>query len=173
MTRTTMQEIRIYRIVWKKLIAAIICLAFTVIGIVSDNTGKVTVGLFFGLGGLFLLYHTVKVRLRPYLTITDKCLIQSRADSSLPDYTISFAEVDHFELTPFRILLPLERNINVYYKNDKDKQKVFSPTFWGRIAAKLFSGADDCIAIDGINMKQQQLFDLLNERLKECRGSRQ
>jgi len=166
-----MEEVRIYRIVWKNLLAAIVCLALTAVGIIgaintNDGAGKATVGLFFGLGGLFLLYLTLKVRLRPYLTVTDKCLIQSRTDKSLPDYTIHFAEVDHFELTPFNILLPLERDLMVYYKKDKDKPKVFSPTIFGRIAAKLFSGADEYIAVSGINMKPQLLLDLLNERVK-------
>lgn len=165
-----MEEIRIYRIVWKNLLAAIVCLALTAFGIIegintNDGAGKATVGLFFGVIGLFALYRTIKVRLRPYLTINDKCLIQSRADKSLPDYTIHFAEVDHFELSRFNILLPFERDILVYYKVDKDKQKVFSPTFFGRIAAKLFSGADDYIAIHGINMKPHELFDLLCERV--------
>lgn len=165
-----MEEIRIYRIVWKHLLAAIVCLALTAIAFISHSQGKggageVTVGLFFGLGGLFLLYLTWKVRHRPYLTITDKCLTQSRADSSLPDHTVRFTEVDHFELTPFNILLPLERDLKVFYKKDKDKQKVFSPTFLGRLAAKLFSGADEYIAIHGINMNAQDLCDLLNERV--------
>jgi len=169
-----MEEIRIYRIVWKNLLAVIVCLVFTAISFIrlcqgKDNTGVVAVGLFFGLGGLFLLYLTLKVRLRPYLTVTDKCLIQSRTDRFLPDHTILFAEVDHFELTPFNILLPLERDLKVYYKKDKDQQKVFSSTFFGRIAAKLFSGADEYIATSGINMKPQQLLDLLNERIKRMK----
>jgi hypothetical protein len=73
--------------------------------------------------------------------------------------------VDHFELSRFNILLPFERDILVYHKKDKDKQKVYSPTFFGRIAAKLFSGADEYINISGINMKPQELFDLLSERV--------
>ena len=121
------------------------------------------VGLCFGLIGLFVLYKTVKVRLRPYLTINDKCLVQSRPN--YPNHTVRFSEVDHFELSRFNILLPFERDILVYYKKDKDKQKVYSPTFFGRIAAKLFSGADEYININGINMKPQELFDLLSERV--------
>ena len=165
-----MEEIRIYRIVWKNLLAAIVCLALTAIGFISHSQGDgcwvIGDGCWvIGLGGLFLLYLTWKVRHRPYLTITDKCLTQSRADSSLPDHTVRFAEVDHFELTPSNILLPLERDLKVFYKKDKDKQKVFSPTFLGRLAAKLFSGADEYIAIHGINMNAQDLCDLLNERV--------
>lgn len=164
--KQSMEEIKIYRIVWKNILAAIVCLALVVMGVFySSKAGVVTLGLFFGLGGLFLLYLTLKVRLRPYLTINDKCLVQSRADKSLPDYTINFSEVDHFELSRYNILFPFERDILVYYKTDKDKQKVFSPTFFGRIAAKLFSSADDYIAIHGINMKPQELFDLLSERV--------
>ena len=107
----------------------------------------------------------MKVRLRPYLTINDKCIIQSRADKHLPDYTIDFSEVEHFELSRFSILFPFERDILVYYKINKDKQKLFKPIFLGRIGAKLFAGADDYIAIHGINMKAQELFDLLSERV--------
>ena len=44
-----------------------------------------------------------------------------------------------------------------------DKQN--NPTFFGRIGAKLFAGADDYIAIHGINMKPQELLDLLSERV--------
>ena len=168
---SNMEEVRIYRILWKNILAAIVCLALTAFGIIeaintNDGAGKATVGLFFGFIGLFALYQTVKVRRRPYLTITDKCLIQSRTDRSLPDYTIHFAEVDHFELTRFNILFPFERDIEVYYKKDKDRQKVFSPTFFGRIAAKLFSGADESIHVSGINMKPQELCDLLNDRVR-------
>ena len=166
-----MQEIRIYRIVWKNIIAAIVCLAFAVSSLVLIYQGKgnalaLSGGmLFFGIGGLFLLYLTLRVRLRPYLTITDKSLFQSRAESWLPDYEIHFAQVDRFELSPFYVFLPMKRDIRVYYKKDKDKQKIFSPTLFGRIAAKLFSGPDEYSAIDGINMKSQELFDLLNERV--------
>ena len=121
------------------------------------------VGLCFGLVGLFVVFQTVKVRLRPYLTINDKCIVQSRPH--YPNHTVRFSDVDHFELSRFNILLPFERDILVYYKKDKDKQKVFSPTFFGRIAAKMFSGADEYIDITGINMKPQELFDLLSERV--------
>ena len=163
-----MEDIRIYRIVWKNLLAAIACLTLTAVSIVDSinrNGGprEMAVGLCFGLIGLFVLYKTVKVRLRPYLTINDKCLVQSRLN--YPNHTVHFSEVDHFELSRFNILLPFERDILVYYKKDKDKQKVFSPTFFGRIAAKLFSGADEYININGINMKPQELFDLLSERV--------
>lgn len=163
-----MEDIRIYRIVWKNLLAAIACLTLTAVSIVDSinkngGPGEMAVGLCFGLIGLFVLYKTVKVRLRPYLTINDKCLVQSRPN--YPNHTVRFSEVDHFELSRFNILLPFERDILVYYKKDKDKQKVYSPTFFGRIAAKLFSGADEYINISGINMKPQELFDLLSERV--------
>ena len=163
-----MEDIRIYRIVWKNLLVAIACLTLTAVSIVDSinrNGGprEMAVGLCFGLIGLFVLYKTVKVRLRPYLTINDKCLVQSRPN--YPNHTVRFSEVDHFELSRFNILLPFERDILVYYKKDKDKQKVYSPTFFGRIAAKLFSGADEYLDINGINMKPQELFDLLSERV--------
>ena len=163
-----MEDIRIYRIVWKNLLAAIACLTLTAVSIVDSinrngGPGEMAVGLCFGLIGLFVLYKTVKVRLRPYLTINDKCLVQSRPN--YPNHTVRFSEVDHFELSWFNILLPFERDILVYYKKDKYKQKVYSPTFFGRIAAKLFSGADEYINISGINMKPQELFDLLSERV--------
>ena len=170
-----MQNIRVYRILWKNILAAIICLAFAVSGIVflfqgKGNTWGLTGGLlFFGISGVFLLYLTLKVRLRPYLTITDRCLVLTRVESSLKDYTIDFSVVDHFELTPFHILLPLKRDLCVYYKKDKDKQKVFSPTLLGSIASKLFSGPDEYIAVDGINMKPQELCDLLNEQVNKVR----
>ena len=163
-----MEEIRIYRILWKNLLAAIVCLALFAVSIVDSinrngGPGEMAVGLLFGLVGLFAVFQTVKVRLRPYLTINDKCIVQSRPH--YPNHTVRFSDVDHFELSRFNILLPFERDILVYYKKDKDKQKVFSPTFFGRIAAKMFSGADEYIDITGINMKPQELFDLLSERV--------
>ena len=163
-----MEEIRIYHILWKNLLAAIVCLALFAVSIVDSinrngGPGEMAVGLCFGLVGLFVVFQTVKVRLRPYLTINDKCIVQSRPH--YPNHTVRFSDVDHFELSRFNILLPFERDILVYYKKDKDKQKVFSPTFFGRIAAKMFSGADEYIDITGINMKPQELFDLLSERV--------
>ena len=172
-----MQEITVYRIVWKNLLAAIVCLAFAVGSIVMICQGKGNASaasggmLFFGIGGLFLLYQTWRVRRRPYLTITDKCLIQSRAESFLEDYEVPFSAVDHFELSKFYLLLPLNRELRVYYKTDKDKQKVYSPTILGRIANWLFSVPKDYIDVDGINMKPQELCDLLNNTLIRSRQS--
>ena len=116
-----MEEIRIYRIVWKNVLAAIFCLALTAVSIVDSinrngGPGEMAVGLLFGLVGLFALYQTVKVRLRPYLTINDKSLIQSRPH--YPNHTVRFSEVDHFELSRFNILFPFERDILVYYKKE-------------------------------------------------------
>lgn len=173
-----MEEIKIYRIVWKNIIAAIICLVFAVFGLVriyqgDGNTLGLSGGmLFFGIGGVFLLYLTLKVRLHPYLTITNKNLIQSRVESGLSDWEIHFSEVDHFELSPFYILQPLKRDIRIYYKKDNHKLKTVSPNKLFRFFEKLneLSGiADDYIAIGGINMKHQQLFNLLNERIKNTK----
>lgn len=165
-----MDEIRIYRTEWRNVIAAIICMAFAVSSAIAirHGNGRATGGLlFFGLGGLFLMFLIVRSRLHPYLSITDESI------SGCEDYDIfnrmnweiRFAEVDSFELLPYSLLHPLKRDICVHFKTDETHQKVYSPKLFGRISSKIFSGPEIYIHVDGINMKPQQLCDLLNKRI--------
>ena len=167
-----MEEIKIYRTDWRSIFAGIVCLVFAIMGGVliyqGKDSGKVLpMFLFFGLGGLFLLFQTVKKRKGPYLTITDKCIIVSMSNFLMDNrtYEVNFAEVDHFELESFNLLRPFSRDLCVYYKKDKNQQLQFKPNLLWRIANKLSSGIDDYISVSGIDMKPQELLGLLNQRL--------
>ena len=165
-----MKEILIYRTDWKNVISAIICLAFAVSSAIAihQGNGKATGGLvFFGLGGLFLLFLIVRSRHRPYLIITDESILvcEDYDIGNRVNWEIRFAEVESFELLPYSMLRPLKRDICVHFKTDEKQQKVYSPTLFGRISSKIFSGPAIYIHVDGISMKPQQLCDLLNKRI--------
>ena len=80
-----METIRIYHSPWRILLLALASLAFAVAGffmaIHSPKGFHIVVGwisvVFFGLGGLYMLYGTLKERLtgKPFLTITDEAVI--------------------------------------------------------------------------------------------------
>lgn len=173
------EEIKIYRLNWKNLIAGLICLAMTFLYIIlSVFYGKeISMTLFicvvlFGIGGLMLLYYTVRARLHPYLIITDKgiTICKSMVHKDDQTYEIDFAEIDHIELEPFSIFHPFERELCIYNKTVQYEQTAFKSSLLWRIIEKLFSsGPDTYISTSGINMDKQELNELLCERLYHAR----
>jgi hypothetical protein len=146
-----MEEIRIYHTFWRKeLFIAILCLAatFCLPFIGTFKPGELGVMLFLGLMGLFILFTVFRERLlrRPYLTITDECIIEKR--EHYPEIVIRFNKVKFFERETVRFLGHTSNTgkIIVHLKNG--------------------NGFVNIISANGLTMKSQQLFDLLNERLK-------
>ena len=98
-----MEEIKIYHSVWRMLLISISCLAFAAIAVMmlhSPQTNHMIAWIgvvFFGLGGLSLLYWLLKERLtgQPFLTITDEGVIYS---GGWKRYEIRFADVNSFSL---------------------------------------------------------------------------
>ena len=76
-----MEEIKIYHSIWKNLMLVAICLAFVVLGVLQLLDGRNSFliwasTLFFGIGGLFMLYIILRQRItnKPYYVITDECI---------------------------------------------------------------------------------------------------
>lgn len=108
---------------------------------------KLPVVLFLGLMGLYLLYNVFRERLmhRPYLTITDECIVINRKRHK--EITIRFDEIKSFEQETMTIFKHTRYTgyIIVHLKKDN---------FFVRV-----------INADDLAIKQQILWDMLNERL--------
>ena len=149
-------------------------LAFAVLIILilrSPRPGNVIIGyigiVFFGLGGLALVYWTLKERLtgRPFLTITDEGIINS---GGWKQYEIRFVDVNSF------VLLGGRKNkiIGIRFKEGVEHQKMEDANIIGRLARKFnlaVSGTQESISLSGVPMKARELCDILNERLKNAK----
>lgn len=168
------EEIKIYRSVWRNALLILCCLAFAAgsVLILLDGNEKplmviiaAWIGiLFFGLGGLFVVYLVLKeqLALKPYLVITDEKVIMNGEKP----WEASFDDVEIFFLTR----VSTARMIGVKYKKSIEDQRLDNASQWGR-AVRNFNvnlvGAQESIAADGLKIKPQALCDLLNEKLEE------
>lgn len=166
-----MEEIRIYHSPWRMLLLALGSLAFVVLSILILNHPKngfhVLVAwasiVFFGLGGLYMLYATLKERLtgKPFLTITDTSIIIQGVKPSV----INFADVKSFKVVKMRN----QEFVAIHYKPDVEQQKMDEAGTVGRSVRSLnrrLVNAQETISTTGTGMKAEELCDLLSERLK-------
>lgn len=119
--------------------------------------------VFFGLGGLYMLYGMLKERLtgKPFLTITDNCIIIETMKQTI----VNFADVESFEVMKGR----QQKFIAIHYKPDVEQQKIDEAGTIGRSIRSLNRGlvnAQETISTTGTGMKSEELCDLLNERLR-------
>ena len=135
----------------------------------SPRAGNVIIGyigiVFFGLGGLALIYWALKERLtgRPFLTITDEGIV---CNGGWKQYEIRFADVNSFVLLGGR----QNKIIGIHYKKGVEHQKMEDANLIGRLARKFnlaVSGTQESISVSGVSIKAQELCDLLNDRLKQ------
>ena len=168
-----MEEIKIYHSVWRMLLISISCLAFAAIAVMmlhSPQTNHMIAWIgvvFFGLGGLSLLYWLLKERLtgQPFLTITDEGVIYS---GGWKQYEIRFADVNSFSLLGGR----QNKIIGIHFKDGVERQKMEDANIIGRLARRFnlaVSGTQESISLSGVSMKAQELCDLLNDRLKHMK----
>ena len=166
-----METIRIYHSPWRILLLALASLAFAVAGffmaIHSPKGFHIVVGwisvVFFGLGGLYMLYGTLKERLtgKPFLTITDEAVIMD----GMKHAVIRFADVKSFNV----VKMGRQEFVAVHYKPGVELQKMDEANALDRSIRKLNSrlvNAQENISTTGTGMKGQELCDLLSERLK-------
>ena len=166
-----MEEIRIYHSLWRMLLLVLVSLAIAVAGffiaIHSPKGFHIVVGwisvVFFGLGGLYMLYGMLKERLtgKPFLTITDKCIIIETMKQTI----VNFADVKSFQVVKMRN----QKFIAIHYKPDVEQQKMGEAGTIGRSIRSLnrrLVNAQETISTTGTGMKSDELCDLLNERLK-------
>lgn len=153
------------------LLLALASLAFAVAGffmtIHSTKGFHIVVGwisvVFFGLGGLYMLYGTLKERLtgKPFLTITDEAVIMD----GMKQAVICFADVESFNV----VKMGRQEFVAVHYKPGVEQQKMDEAGTIGRSIRSLnrrLMNAQETISTTGTGMKSQDLCDLLNERLR-------
>ena len=165
-----METIRIYHSLWRMLLLALASLAFAVAGffmaIHSTKGFHIVVGwigvVFFGLGGLNMLFVMLKERLtgKPFLTITDEAIIKEWTKQTV----IRFADVKSFNV----VKVGRQKFIAVHYKPGVEQQKMDEVGALDRYIRKQnrrLVGAQETISTTGMAMKAQELCNLLNERL--------
>ena len=166
-----METIRIYHSPWRMFLLVLASLAFAVMSFLmishSTNGFHIVVGwigvAFFGLGGLYMLYDTLKERLmgKPFLTITDEAVICEGMKQSV----IRFADVKSFEV----VKMKNQQFVAVHYKPAVERQKLDETNVLDRSVRKLnrrLVNAQENISTTGTSIKVQELCDLLNERHK-------
>ena len=167
-----METIRIYHSTWRMLLLAIVSLAMAVGGyfmaIHSPKGFHIVVGwigvVFFGLGGLYMLYGMLKERLtgKPFLTITDEAVIME----GMKQAVIRFADVESFNV----VKMGKQEFVAVHYKPGVELKKMDEANGLDRSIRKLnrqLVNAQENISTTGTDMKAQELCDLLNERMKQ------
>lgn len=167
-----METVRIYHSMWRMLLLAIVSLAMAVGGylmaIHSPKGFHIVVGwigvVFFGLGGLYMLYGMLKERLtgKPFLTITDEAVIME----GMKQAVIRFADVESFNV----VKMGKQEFVAVHYKPGVELKKMDEANGLDRSIRKLnrqLVNAQENISTTGTDMKAQELCDLLNERMKQ------
>ena len=167
-----METVRIYNSLWRMLLLVLTSLAFAVAGFLmaihSPNVFHIVVGwisvVFFGFGGLIMLYGSLKERLtgKPFLTITDEAVVMDGMKKTV----IRFADVESFNV----VRMGREEFIAVHYKPGVERQKMDEANALGRSVRRLnrrLVNAQESITTNGTCMKAQELCALLNERLRQ------
>ena len=167
-----MEEIKIYHSPWRMLLLLLICAGATAGSIFMLHHPKTGFHVFVawlciafsGLGGLYMLYYTLKESISdiPYLTITDTSCTIIQGDKHT---VINFADVESFEVARIRN----QEFVTIHYKPDVENQKIENASIHGRILREMNKGlvnAQEIIATTGTSMETQELYNLLNDRLR-------
>ena len=163
-----MEEIRIYHSLWKNGLLILVCFAFAGLGVHSlivhpEKSGIVFwLGLlFFGLGGLFMLWLILRERItdKPYYVVTDESVIMN---SGLKAWEIRFADVKSFFL--------MGKMIGIRYKKDIEAGTTIEEVEDGismRKKTLLNPGEPYDIYVTDLSKKPKDILNLLNQRLKD------
>ena len=124
--------------------------------------------LFFGGGGLFVLFLILKERLThtPYYMITDDGLIMN---SGLKTFEVHFADVECFYLTKVGTAWGKTMLIVIQYKENVELQKFEDASKAGRAVRRFnknVAGSQYTLPADGLTIKPKDLCEILNERVK-------
>ena len=165
-----MEEIRIYHSLWKNGLLILVCFAFAGLGVHSlivhpEKNGIVFwLGLlFFGLGGLFMLWLILRERItdKPYYVVTDESVTMN---SGLKAWEVRFADVERFFLAG--------KMIGIRYNKDREIQKMEDASMLGRIIRRFnqrIGDSQEHLYVSNMTMKPKELCDLLNERVKNIK----
>ena len=128
--------------------------------------------LFFGGGGLFVLFLILKERIThtPYYMITDDGIIMN---SGLKTYEVHFTDVECFYLTKVGTARGKTTLIGIQYKESIELQKFEDASKAGRAVRrfnKSVAGSQETLPADGLTIKPKDLCEILNERVKDSRN---
>ena len=166
-----MEEIRVYLSLWKTGLLILVCFAFAALGIYSlvahpEKSGFVFwLGLlFFGFGGIFMLWLILKERItgKPYYLVTDECVIMN---SGWKAWEVHFDDVESFFL--------VGKMIGIRYRKDKEIEKMEDASVLGRIIRRFnqrIGDSQEHLYVSNMTMKPKELCDLLNERVKKMKA---
>ena len=163
-----MEEIRIYHSLWKTGFLILVCFAFAALGIYSLVANPEKSGfvfwldlLFFGFGGIFMLWLILKERItgKPYYLVTDESVIMN---SGLKAWEVRFVDVESFFL--------VGKMIGIRYKKNKEIQKMEDVSGLGRLVRRFnqrIGGSQEYLYAADLTMKPKELCDLLNKLVKK------
>ena len=170
-----MEEIKVYRSIWKSLPLLVICFANIALFILMLRDKEVGNGilvwlyiLFLGLGALILLYDILRERLfgKPTIVVTDTKLVMNIVFRYME---VSFADVKEFYVIKIRRRgFVITRLIGIKYKKGVERSKFDNANKAGRAVRQFnsaFYGSQESIPAAGLTMRPQRLCDLLNERV--------
>lgn len=109
---------------------------------------------------LFLILRE-RIGHKAYYIITDESV---SVDSGMKNWEVRFADVEEFYL----INVASSKQIGIKYKKEVEFQKMNEASSTGRTIRKLnerIAGVQESLPADGLNIKPQELCDLLNMRL--------
>ena len=119
-----MEKIRIYHSIWKNIALIAVCFVFVAMGIFlllhGNHSFIVWTGiLFFGGGGLFMLFLILRERIghKAYYIITDESV---SGDSGMKNWEVRFADVEEFYL----VNVASSKQIGIKYKKEVEFQKM-------------------------------------------------
>ena len=172
-----METIRVYHSLWKNGLLVAVCLGFAAIGIfgiISGNVGiEIWLGtLFFGIGGLFMLWLMLKERIThtPYYLITDDSIIMN---SGIKTFEVRFADVESFFLTKVGSAKGTTKMIGIRYIKNVELQKIEDASMAGRAVRRFnecVAGSQESLPANGLTIKPNDLCEILNERVKLSRN---
>ena len=170
-----METISVYHSLWKSGLLVAVCFGFAAIGIfmliASPESNRMMAWsgiLFFGIGGLFVLWLMLKERIThtPYYLITDKSLIMN---SGFKPSEVHFADVEYFFLTKVGTARGKTKMIGIQYKRDVELQKFEDASKAGRVVRrfnKSVAGSHEAFPAYDLTIKPSDLCEILNERVR-------
>lgn len=162
-----MEEVRVYHSLWKNLPVIALSFAFTAVFFLMDFENKQLIKwlgiLFFGGGGLFMVYLILKERITntPCIVITENGV----SVSSRKSFEVRFEDVNAF----FIIDISKTKQIGIRYKNGVREIKMDNAKQFERLIRKAneeIASAQESIPASGLTIKPQALCDLMNDRLR-------
>ena len=151
-----MQEIKIYHSVWRTLLLTLGCAAFVAMAfmMIAHPSSSRWNPIFLQVVGVIGI-----------LFFTDKSFIVRGSKA----FIANFSDVEAFEI----VEIGKQKFISIHYKPNVEIQKLEDASFLERLTRRFntnLTGAQEHLTTTGTNIKTEELFEILNERLNNCRN---